>query len=160
MKFEGHYVISTTRQAVWEALNDTEILKACIPGCDRIEWVDDANLEATIKVNLGLVKPKLVGDISLSNVEPAKSYTLSGQGRGGILGMAKGFADIELGDHPDGSTLKFTAYGELSGSVEKIGTKLVSGAAQGVIDRFFERFANQFGATATPMDVVDANDEA
>ena len=151
MKFAGHYIISTDRNAVWEALNDTEILKACIPGCDRIEWIDDKNLEAIIKVNLGLVKPKLVGDITLSKVDPAKSYTLSGQGRGGILGLAKGFADIELDDHQDGSTLKFTAYGELSGSVEKIGTKLVSGAAQGVIDRFFERFANQFGATATPI---------
>jgi carbon monoxide dehydrogenase subunit G len=92
------------------------------------------------------------GDIFLSNVEPAKSYRLSGQGRGGILGMAKGFADITLNDHPDGSTLDFEAMGDVSGSVEKIGAKLVSGAAQSVIDRFFERFAAQFGATAVPYE--------
>jgi len=152
MKFVGHYVISATREAVWNALNDTEVLKACIPGCHDIDWVDDANLEATIKVNLGVVKPKFVGDLSLSNVKAARSYTLSGQGRGGLLGLAKGFADIELEDHPDGSTLMFTAYGEVSGSIEKVGSKLVSGTAQGVIDRFFERFAEQFGATATPID--------
>jgi len=152
MKFVGHYIISASRTAVWDALNDTEVLKACIPGCHRIEWVDDANLEATIKVNLGVAKPKFVGDLSLSNVDPARSYTLSGQGRGGLLGLAKGFADIELGDHSEGSTLLFEAYGEVSGSIEKIGSKLVSGTAQGVIDRFFEHFAEQFGATAVPVE--------
>ncbi|MGJ8527514.1 CoxG family protein [Maritalea sp.] len=155
MKFVGHYIISAHKQEVWEALNDTEVLKACIPGCDRIEWVGEDALEATIKVNLGLFKPKLVGDLMLSNIKPAKSYTLSGQGRGGILGLAKGFADIELDDHEEGSTLKFSAFGEMSGSVEKIGSKLVSGAAQGVIDRFFERFAEQFGATAVPFHSVE-----
>lgn len=152
MKFAGHYIISKGRQEVWQALNDTDVLKACIPGCDNIDWVDDKSLEATIKVNLGLIKPKLVGDIHLSNVEPAVSYRLSGQGRGGILGLAKGFADIRLKDHPEGSTLDFEALGDISGSVEKIGAKLVSGAAQTVIDRFFERFAAQFGATAIPYD--------
>ncbi len=80
MKFVGHYIISAPRSAVWEALNDTEVLKACIPGCHRIEWVDDANLEATIKVNLGVAKPKFVGDLSLSNVDPARSYTFPGRG--------------------------------------------------------------------------------
>ncbi len=152
MKFVGHYIISAHKQAVWEALNDTEVLKSCIPGCDSIEWVQDNALEATIKVNLGLFKPKIVGDLTLSNIKPAQSYTLSGQGRGGILGLAKGYADIKLGDHEDGSTLKFSAFGEVSGSIEKLGSKLVNGAAQGVIDRFFVRFAEQFGATATPID--------
>jgi len=152
MKFVGYYVISAPREAVWSALNDTEVLKACIPGCDHIEWMDDVSLEATIKVNLGVANPKFVGDLNLSNIDPAKSYTLSGQGRGGLLGLAKGFADIELDDHLEGSTLKFSAYGEVSGSIEKIGSKLVSGTAQKVIDRFFVHFAEQFGATATPID--------
>ncbi|MCZ4271748.1 CoxG family protein [Maritalea porphyrae] len=155
MKFVGHYIISAPREAVWNALNDTKTLKACIPGCHHIEWVDDKSLEATIKVNLGVAKPKFVGDLSLSNVDPARSYTLSGQGRGGLLGLAKGFADIELDDHGEGSTLKFTAYGEVSGSIEKIGSKLVSGTAQKVIDRFFEHFAEQFGATATPINSLE-----
>ncbi|MFT6656878.1 CoxG family protein [Maritalea sp.] len=152
MKFVGHYIISASRKDVWHALNDTQILKACIPGCHRIDWIDDANLEATIKVNLGIAHPKFVGDLALSKIDPARSYTLSGQGRGGLLGLAKGFADIELDDHSEGSTLKFSAYGEVSGSIEKIGAKLVSGAAQGVIDRFFEHFAEQFGATAVPVE--------
>jgi len=152
MKFVGYYVISASRKKVWKALNNTDVLKECIPGCDRIVWVDDQSLEATIKINLGIAKPKFVGDIYLSNIDPARSYTLTGQGRGGLLGLAKGFSDIKLEDHEDGSTLHFTAYGEVSGSIEKIGSKIVSGTAQNVIDRFFEKFAAQIDATSTPIE--------
>jgi carbon monoxide dehydrogenase subunit G len=159
MKFVGHYRITAPRLSVWEALNDTEVLKACIPGCDRIEWVDSENLEASITVNLGIMKPTFSGDLTLSNVEPARAYTLSGGGRGGLLGLARGSADIELQDWGlanEACILKFEAHGEVSGSIEKLGSKIVGKSAQGVIDRFFSRFAAQIDAEAIPVETEDA----
>ena len=99
------------RQAVWHALNNTEVLKACIPGCQRLDWTGDDTLELEIKVNLGLVKPVFKGDLQLSGIVPAERYTLSGKGKGGVLGLAQGAADIVLTDDGDGTELSFTARG-------------------------------------------------
>lgn len=146
MEFGGEYLLNAPRLAVWDALNNTEMLKAAIPGCQRIDWVSDHELEAIVGVNLGVAKPKFTGDLTLSNIEPAVSYTLSGQGRGGLLGLAHGEADITLDDHVNGTRLQFTASGGASGQIMKLGKAIIGGSAQRVIDGFFERFA-------TAMDV-------
>src|ERR1700712_4469803 len=100
MEFGGKYLFGARRSDVWAALNDTRVLKAVIPGCERIEWVGTDALDLSIKVNLGIVHPVFAGDLALSNVVPAHSYTLSGRGRGGMLGLAQGDADIRLADAP------------------------------------------------------------
>jgi len=151
LEFGGRYLVSASRQDVWHALNNAETLKAAIPGCSRIDWTGDSSLEVEITVNFGIVKPKFEGDLTLSNVIPAQSYTLSGKGRGGVLGMAQGAADITLEDAPQGTLLVFSATGGADGGIMKLGKALIGNSAQKVIDGFFERFGEAMGAEVTPV---------
>lgn len=150
MEFGGRYIVAAPRPAVWAALNDTEILKACIPGCTRIQWVSPTNLEAEISVNLGIAKPNFVGDLVLSDVAPAERYRLSGSGRGGLLGRAQASADIVLEDIGPDTLLVFSATGGASGQIMKLGRSIIGNSAQRIIDGFFERFGAAMGADVTP----------
>ncbi len=141
MEFGGRYRIGASRLKVWEALNDAEILKKTIPGCSRIDWLTETTLEAAITVDLGVAKPTFVGGLEMSDVVPAETYTLSGRGKGGLLGLAHGAADITLSDDGDLCILHFTAEAGASNTIMKLGKALIGGAAQHVIDGFFERFA-------------------
>lgn len=151
MEFGGRYIVDASRLRVWEALNDAHVLKASIPGCKRIQWVSDTRLEAEIGVNLGVVKPVFTGDLILTRVVPAESYTLTGRGRGGFLGMAEASADIVLTDAGAATRLVFRATGGASGQIMTLGQKLVGHSAQRVIDGFFERFGTAMGAKVTPL---------
>jgi len=151
LEFGGRYLVSASRTQVWHALNNADTLKAAIPGCSRIDWTGDSSLEVEITVNFGIVKPKFEGDLTLSNVIPAQSYTLSGRGRGGVLGMAQGAADITLTDAPEGTLLVFSATGGADGGIMKLGKALIGNSAQKVIDGFFARFGEAMGATITPI---------
>lgn len=151
MDFGGRYRLTADRQAVWAALNDTEILKACIPGCQRIDWIADSALEIEVAVNLGVVRPTFKGDLMLSNVEPASRYTLTGQGRGGLLGRAQASADIALSEIDGDTLLHFDATGGASGQIMKMGRALIGNSAQRIIDGFFERFGTAMGADVVPL---------
>lgn len=151
MEFGGRYIIAAPRVAVWSALNDTAMLKAAIPGCHRIDWASATTLDLEIKVNLGVVRPTFGGGLTLSDIVPAERYTLSGRGKGGLLGMAEGSADIVLSDHGDDTMLVFTANGGASGQVMKLGKAVIGNSAQKIIDGFFERFGAAMGAEVTPL---------
>ncbi|HVX79953.1 MAG TPA: SRPBCC domain-containing protein [Devosiaceae bacterium] len=157
MQFGGNYLLGVPRQAVWAALNDTEILKAAIPGCRSISWTGVATLDLEIKVDLGPVHPVFGGNLTLSDVVPAHSYLLSGRGRGGLLGLAHGAARIALADAADGGTaLSFVAQGGASGQLMRLGRALIGQSAQHVIDGFFARFAAAMGAPLTILPPPDA----
>ncbi|MDB5473567.1 MAG: carbon monoxide dehydrogenase [Devosia sp.] len=151
MDFGGRYIIAAPRVAVWAALNDTAVLKAAIPGCHAIEWSSQTTLELEIGVNLGFAKPVFKGELSLSGIVPAERYTLSGRGKGGLLGLAEGAADIVLADHGDDTLLVFTAEGGASGQIMKLGKAMIGNSAQRIIDGFFERFGKAMGAEVTAM---------
>ncbi len=151
MDFGGHYIIAAPRQEVWEALNDTAMLKAAIPGCHKIEWSSEKTLDLEIKVNLGVIHPVFKGGLTLSNIMPSKSYTLTGKGKGGLLGLAEGAADIVLSDAGEQTDLVFTAQGGASGQIMKLGKAIIGNSAQKVIDGFFERFGAAMGAKVTPL---------
>ena len=151
MDFGGRYRIEAPRAAVWEALNDPEMLKAAIPGCSHIGWSGSDTLDLSISVNLGVMKPVFKGELALSNVVPAESYTLSGKGKGGLLGLAEGAADITLADEGEATILAFSAVGGASGQIMKLGKALVGNSAQRIIDGFFERFATDMGVGITPL---------
>ena len=153
MDFGGRYRIAAPRSAVWAALNDTATLKAAIPGCHRIEWAGETALDLEIKVNLGVVHPVFKGDLALSGIVPAERYTLSGKGRGGLLGLAEGSADIVLSDAGEQTLLVFTANGGASGQIMRLGKAIIGNSAQKVIDGFFERFGDAMGAEVTPLGV-------
>lgn len=151
MQFGGNYLVSAPRSEVWAALNNSATLMAAIPGCSRIDWTGESSLEVEITVNFGIIKPTFTGDLTLSNVIPAQSYTLAGKGRGGVLGMAQGAADITLDDAPGGTLLKFSATGGADGGIMKLGKALIGNSAQKVIDGFFERFGTAMGAEVKPV---------
>ena len=152
MDFGGRYRVYANRLAVWNALNDAEVLKACIPGCKSIRWVSDTALELEISVNLGVVHPTFKGDLLLSDIDPATRYTLTGQGRGGLLGKAQASADITLIDLDNATLLSFEATGGASGQIMKLGRAIVGNSAQKVIDGFFERFSEAMGAKVVPLE--------
>ena len=151
MQFGGRYLFLAPRAAVWAALNDTAVLKAAIPGCKRIDWAGDNALELEIKVNLGIMQPVFTGDLTLSHVVPAHRYTLSGRGRGGVLGTAEAAAHVVIEDAEANTVLQFTAVGGADGSIMKLGKALVGNSAQKLIDGFFARFGEAMGVEVTPL---------
>ena len=152
MDFGGRYRIAADRLAVWNALNDPAMLKAAIPGCSHIDWSGPTTLDLAITVNLGVVKPVFKGELALSNVVPAQSYTLSGRGKGGLLGLAEGSADITLVEDGAETLLSFSAKGGASGQIMKLGKAIVGNSAQKIIDGFFERFAAAMGVEIMTLD--------
>lgn len=151
MDFGGRYLIAAPRVAVWAALNDAEMLKAAIPGCHAITWSGPDTLDLEIKVNLGVVKPVFKGELTLSNIVPAERYTLGGRGKGGLMGLAEGAADIVLTDSGEATELVFAAEGGASGQIMRLGKAIIGNSAQKVIDGFFERFGDAMGAKVTPL---------
>jgi len=137
MEFCGRYIIAASRQQVWLALNDPNVLKATIPGCSMIAWSGERTLDLEIRVNLGVMHPTFKGELELSNIDAARSYTLAGRGKGGLLGLAEGSADISLAG---------------SGQLMKLGRAVIGNSAQKIIDGFFERFGDAIGAVVTPLD--------
>ncbi len=151
MDFGGRYLFGAKRAEVWAALNDTRVLGAVIPGCQQIEWTSASTLELTIKVSLGIVNPTFAGELELSNVLPAQSYTLSGRGKGGMLGMARASADITLEDARSGTILSFEAGGHADGGIMRLGRQVIGNSAQKIIDGFFEAIGREMGVSVAPL---------
>ncbi len=177
MEFSGTYLIFSDRAAVWGALNDVEVLKKAIPRCETISWSSENTLDLTIKVNFGIIKPKFSGELELSNIVEAQNYTLAGRGQGGLLGLARGSADIQLQDEEItkfdildlserekktvlvqgdmGTILSFVAHGGASDKIMALGKNLIGKSAQGIIDRFMGRFCDALGAPMLPIQEDD-----
>ena len=151
MDFGGRYLFGAKRAEVWAALNDTAVLRAVIPGCQTIEWTSDSTLDLSIKVNFGIVRPTFEGMLTLSNIREAESYTLSGRGKGGLLGMAQASADISLEDASTGTVLTFAAAGHADGGIMRLGKAIVGNSAQKVIDGFFQSIGTQMGVTVSAL---------
>jgi uncharacterized protein len=140
MDLTGEERIAAPRAIVWNALNDPEVLKACIPGCEQLEWVNDTELEATLAVRLGVVKPRFSGAIYLSNLNPPFSYTISCEGKGSIAGIARGGADVSLVEDGNETRLIYKVNAEVGGKVAKFGSRLIASTASRIASRFFETF--------------------
>jgi uncharacterized protein len=142
MDLSGEYNISAKRQDVWQALNDPDVLKVCIPGCEEIEKVSDTRFTAKVTMKIGAVKAKLKGNVELSNIDAPNSYTISGQGQGGVAGFAKGGATVNLSDTETGGTLlRYEANAELGGKLAAVGSRVIQGIAKKMADDFFGKFA-------------------
>ena len=150
MDMSGEYVISAPRKAVWEALNDPEILKQCIPGCESVDKTSDTEFEATVTAKVGPVKAKFSGKVSLSDINPPNGYTISGEGSGGAAGFAKGGAKVSLSDDPEGTKLSYSVDATVGGKLAQIGSRLIDSTAKKMANDFFSAFA----------DLVISNSEA
>ncbi len=141
MDFTGRYVIPAPAEAVWAALNDPEILKSCIPGCETIEKTSPTEFIAVATLKIGPVKAKFRGKVSLTDLDPPHSCRLAGEGQGGVAGFAKGDAEVILEPEGDGTVLTYTAKASVGGKLAQIGQRLIDGAARQIADDFFGRFA-------------------
>ncbi len=141
MDINGEFRILAPRQQVWEALNDPEVLRQCVPGCEAIEKVSDTEFTANMLVKLGPVKAKFTTRLELSDLNPPESYTITGEGKGGPAGFAKGSADVILEDDGGETVLRYTARVQPGGKLAQVGSRLMDGTARKMAADFFGRFA-------------------
>jgi carbon monoxide dehydrogenase subunit G len=140
MEMTGEQIIPLPQQRVWEGLNDPEVLKACIPGCDSIERVSDTEYRVAMTAAVGPVKAKFSGKLLLSEVNAPTSYRLSFEGSGGAAGFGKGSAVVKLGPDGAGTRLGYTANAQVGGKLAQVGSRLIDGVAKKMADEFFQRF--------------------
>ncbi|MBX4955130.1 SRPBCC family protein [Rhizobium lentis] len=140
MDFTGEERIAAPRDMVWAALNDPEIMRGCIPGCQNIEQLSPDVFEATIKVKFSLLSATFHGLLTLSNIDAPKSYTLSAEGKGGIAGFARGSADVVLEDRGVETILHYRARAELGGKLAQLGARLLDSTSQRLAEGFFSDF--------------------
>ena len=133
----GEYRISAPRARVWEALNDADILKQCIPGCESIEKISPTEFNAKVVAKVGPVKATFTGAVKLSDLVPPTSYKISGEGKGGAAGFAKGGAAVTLEEAGAETVLRYTAQGNVGGKLAQIGSRLIDGTAKKLADEFF-----------------------
>lgn len=150
MEMSGEYRIPATRDAVWQALNDPEILKACIPGCKSLEKTSDTEMSAVVQAKVGPVKATFTGNVTLQNLNPPTSYTIAGEGKGGVAGFAKGGADVNLAEHDGETLLTYKATAQIGGKLAQLGSRLVDSTAKKYADEFFSCLSQKVGdASAT-----------
>ncbi|MRG54385.1 carbon monoxide dehydrogenase [Phyllobacterium sp. SYP-B3895] len=140
MDLTGEERIVAPRDTVWKALNDPEILKACIPGCESLERISDTELAAVVGVKMGPVKARFKGKVELSNLNPPQSYTISGEGTGGIAGFAKGGADVTLIDEGAETVLAYVVNADVGGKIAQLGSRLIASTSKKLATQFFENF--------------------
>jgi len=140
MEMTGEQRIPAPRQRVWEGLNDPEILKQAIPGCQTIEKVSDTEFTARVLATVGPVKAAFGGKVILSDLDPPQSYTISGEGSGGAAGFAKGGAKVNLDEESAETILRYTVQAHVGGKLAQIGSRLIDSVARRMADQFFTRF--------------------
>ncbi len=142
MDMTGEYRISAPQQRVWEALNNPDVLKASIPGCESIEKLSDTEMTARVAAKVGPVSAKFSGKVVLSDLNPPNGYRISGEGSGGAAGFAKGGATVTLADDGAGGTiLSYKVDAQIGGKLAQIGSRLIDGVARKMADDFFSRFS-------------------
>lgn len=142
MELTGSRTIGADRETVWQALNDADVLKACIPGCQELTGSPEDGFEATVTQKVGPVKATFKGAVQLSDIVENQSYKIGGEGKGGAAGFAKGAADVVLLDVDGGTELQYTVVAKVGGKLAQLGSRLIHGFAKKMADQFFERFQN------------------
>jgi uncharacterized protein len=141
MTMQGEVTLPAGREKVWQALNDPEVLKAAIPGCQELEKIGDAEFQAVAKVSVGPVKATFKGGVTLADLDPPNGYTIRGEGQGGVAGWAKGGAKVRLEDVEGGTRLVYDVEATVGGKIAQLGGRLINGVAKKYADEFFANFA-------------------
>jgi carbon monoxide dehydrogenase subunit G len=142
MDMNGERRIPAPRQRVWQGLNDPEVLKRCIPGCESIEKLSDTEFTAKVVARVGPVRAGFSGKVTLSDLDPPTGYTISGEGTGGVAGFAKGGAKVTLDEDGGETVLRYTVQAQVGGKLAQIGSRLIDAAARKMADDFFTRFVD------------------
>lgn len=141
MTMNGSVDLPATRETVWQKLNDPEVLKLCIPGCQSLEGSIDEGYQAVVKLKIGPVSATFRGKVQLSDLDPPNGYRISGEGEGGVAGFAKGGATVKLEALEAGTRLTYDVEAQIGGKVAQLGARLVNGVAKKLADEFFSKFA-------------------
>lgn len=152
MDMSGSQRITAPRDKVWAALNDPDILRQCIPGCEEVQKTSDTEFTAKVVAKVGPVSAKFSGKVTLSDLDPPNGYTITGEGSGGAAGFGKGGAKVSL--EPDGeeaTVLSYTAHATVGGKLAQIGSRLVDATARKMADDFFNRFTAVVGGPPEPV---------
>src|SRR4051794_39033789 len=143
MEMEGSRVLSVTQDQAWAALNNPEVLKASIPGCEKVEASGENRYAVVVAVKVGPLAAKFAGKIALSEVNPPESYTLSFDGQGGAAGFGKGQAKVKLTPQGTGCELAYSATAQVGGKLAQVGQRLIDGVARSMAEDFFKRFGEE-----------------
>jgi carbon monoxide dehydrogenase subunit G len=157
MEMTGQQIIPAPQPRVWTALNDPEVLKACIPGCQSIERVSDSEYRVSMTAAVGPVKAKFNGKLLLADINPPTSYTLSFEGSGGAAGFGKGSAQVALAPDSSGTKLTYKANALVGGKLAQVGSRLIDGVAKKMADQFFQRFNAQLAEAPSAVALQPAS---
>jgi uncharacterized protein len=146
MTMTGEVQLPATRETVWAKLNDPEVLKSCIPGCEQLDMLSESEFQATATVKVGPVKARWKGKVRLSDFDPPNSYRISGEGEGGVAGFAKGGALVSLAEKDGGTLLSYNVEAQIGGKLAQLGQRLINSAAKKTADDFFIRFKDAVGS--------------
>ena len=141
MEMSGEQLIPAPQQTVWNALNDPQVLKACVPGCESITPTGDNEYQVLMVARVGPVSAKFKGKLTLSDIKPPQSYALAFEGQGGPAGFAKGGATVALSEKDGGTLLTYNVEAQIGGKLAQLGQRLINGAAKKLADEFFANFA-------------------
>jgi uncharacterized protein len=148
MTMSGEVQLNAPREEVYKKLNDPEVLKACIPGCEQLDKLSDTEFQATSTMKVGPVKARWKGKVTLSDLDPPNGYKISGEGEGGVAGFAKGGAAVALSDKDGGTLLSYNVEAQIGGKLAQLGQRLIAGAAKKMADDFFDKFAKSVNPAA------------
>ena len=149
MEMQASRTLAVTQQQAWEALNDPEVLKLCIPGCDKVEASGENQYAVAMALKIGPVSAKFAGKITLADIVPPESYTIAFDGSGGVAGFGKGTAQVRLEPAPADASglptceLQYTVHATVGGKIAQLGQRLIDGAAKTMAEDFFKRFDNE-----------------
>ena len=141
MTMTGEVQLPAPRETVWAKLNDAEVLKACIPGCEELTKTSDTQFQAVAVQKIGPVKARFQGIVNLTDLDPPNGYKISGEGEGGVAGFAKGGATVALSEKDGGTLLSYNVEAQIGGKLAQLGQRLINGAAKKLADEFFANFA-------------------
>ncbi len=140
MNIEGNYTLNMPIESVWHLINDPSVLRDCIPGCEELTETSAGHFEAVVRLKVGPVKAKFLGDVQMVDAVPPNRFRLTGVGKGGVAGMATGHADVELVATDSGTELSYHADAKVAGKLAQLGSRLIESTARKLANQFFENF--------------------
>ena len=148
MEMTSERQIAASRDDVWAALNNPDVLKQCIPGCESLEMLSPTDMTARVKLQIGPVKANFTGKVKLSDLDPPNGYRISGEGSGGVAGHAKGGAIVRLMEDNAGTLMRYEVKADVGGKLAQLGGRLIDATAKRLADEFFEKFSAVVGGPA------------
>lgn len=160
MDLKGEYRINASRENVWKMINDPEVLKACIPGCESLQGSPEEGFSARVTTKIGPIKATFEGAVKLGNIQAPSSYTISGEGKGGVAGFAKGGADVSLAEDGNETILTYVANAQVGGKLAQLGARLIDSTAKKLADEFFKSLAARISEPAAAENIAAASASA